>query len=77
MVAGWPIAWGISYLTLVKDLLEHLMLQHLGDLGLLEDLILTITEETFDEVVGERETDDQLLPGKERPVEEPRETLSF
>ena len=66
----------ISYLTLVEDLLGHLMLQHLGDLRLLEDLILTITEDTFDEIVGERETDDQLLPGEERPVEEPRETLS-
>lgn len=53
------------------------MLQNLGDLRLLENLILAITEETFDEIVGERETNDQLLPWEERPVEEPRETLSF
>lgn len=51
-------------LTLVKDFLRDLLLENFGRLGLLEDLVLAERQEAFEEVVGEGEANDQLLPGK-------------
>lgn len=62
-------------LTLVEDLLGHLVLQDLGRLGALQHAELAQAEETLEEVLGDREPDDQLLPGEERAVEEARKSL--
>lgn len=51
-------------LTLVEDFLGDLLLENLGGLGLLEDLVLAERQEALEEVVGEGEADNQLLPGK-------------
>lgn len=42
---------------------------------MLEDLVLTQREETFEKVLSDRKANDELLPGKERPVEEMCEAL--
>lgn len=56
-------------LALVVHLLRHLILQHLWRLHLLKNSVLAETEEAFEEKLGDGEADDELLPGKEGPVE--------
>lgn len=62
-------------LALVVDFLGDFLLQNLWWLGLLQNLILAQRQETFEEILGDRETDDELLPREERPVKEASEAL--
>ena len=62
-------------LALVVDILGNLLLEHLGDLGALEDAVLAEGEEGLEKVVADGEADDELLPGEERTVKGPREAL--
>jgi hypothetical protein len=52
------------------------VLQHLGRLRLLQDSVLAEAEESFEDVLPDGEADNQLLPRKQRAVEEPRKALS-
>lgn len=62
-------------LALVVDFLGDFLLENLWGLGLLQDLVLAEREEAFEEVLGDGEADDELLPWEERPVEETGEAL--
>lgn len=55
-------------LALVIDFLRHFIFQDLGGLKLLENLVLAEAEETLEEVLGDGEADDELLPWEEGPV---------
>lgn len=62
-------------LALVVNLLRHLVFQHLGRLRPLQNLVLTVAEDSFKNVLADGEADNQLLPREQRAVEEPREAL--
>lgn len=62
-------------LALVVDFLGDFLLQDLWWLGVLQDLVLAQRQKTFEQVLGNRETDDELLPREERPVEKTGEAL--
>jgi hypothetical protein len=49
--------------------LRDLILKDLWRLQLLQYLVLAEAKEAFEEVLGNREADDELLPWKEWPVE--------
>ena len=49
-------------LALVEDLLGDLVLEGLGGSRLLEDLVLAEGEEAFEDVLADREAEDELLP---------------
>ena len=66
-----------SYLRLVEDFLRDFICKNLGWTRLFEDLVLAQRKEAFEKVLSDRKADDELLPGKERPVEEMREALEF
>ena len=62
-------------LALVEGLLRDLILQDLGWLLVLEYLVLSPRQIAFEEILPKRETDKELLPGKERLVEGFTESL--
>jgi hypothetical protein len=49
--------------------------QHLGRLGLLQNSVLAVAEERFEDVLANGEADDQLLPREQRAVQESRKAL--
>jgi hypothetical protein len=65
----------LSYLGLVEDFLGDFILKDLGGTRSLEDLVLAHREEAFEKVLSDRKANDELLPGKERSVEEMCEAL--
>ena len=66
-----------SYLRLVKDFLRDFICKNLGRTRLPKDLVLAQRKEAFEKVLSDRKPDDELLPGKERSVEEMREALEY
>lgn len=59
-----------AHLSFIIILLRDGSLEGFGDFGFLEFLVLTEGEDSFDEVLGEREADNEVLPGEEGPIEE-------
>lgn len=65
-----------TYLTLIKHLLRYLRLENFRRLRLLQDFVLTEGEEAFQDILAEREADENRLPWEEWAVEETRELLT-
>lgn len=55
-------------LALVEHFLRDFMLENCGGFRLLQDAILSDTEEAFEDVLGDGEANDELLPGEQRAV---------
>lgn len=64
-----------AYLTLIVHLLRHLVLQDLGRLRVLQDLVLPERQESFQNVLAQRESNQDGLPWEERAVQKTRELL--
>lgn len=62
-------------LALVEDILRHLVLEHRGGLRFAENAVLAEAKEAFEEELADREANDELLPRKQRAIEEAREAL--
>ena len=67
--------WVYIYLTLIVHLLRHLILQYLGRLRVLQDLVLPERQESFQNVLAQRESNQDGLPWEEWAVQETRELL--
>lgn len=64
-------------LRLVKSFLRDFLGEYGGGFGLLENAILTKSEEGFKEVLTNGKAEDELLPREERAIEVPREALCW
>jgi hypothetical protein len=62
-------------LRLVEDFLRNLARENLGRAGVLQDLVLAEREKRFEDILGEREAKDELLPWEEGPIEDARKAL--
>lgn len=62
-------------LTLSVDILRNFLFENLWWLGVFQNLVLAERKKSFEEILGDRETDNELFPREERPVEETREAL--
>jgi hypothetical protein len=65
----------VPYLRFVENFLRDFICKHLRWFRLLQDLILAYRQESLEQVLRQRETDNKLLPREQRPVEEMRKTL--
>ncbi len=63
------------YLRFIKDLLGNLIGENLWRTSLLEDLVLAKREESLEEVLGDGESEDELLPWKQGSVQDASEAL--
>lgn len=63
------------YLTLIVHLLRHLIFQDLGRLRMLQDLVLPERQESFQNVLTQRESNQDGLPWEEGAVQKTRELL--
>lgn len=63
------------YLTLIVHLLRHLIFQDLGRLRMLQDLVLPERQESFQNVLTQRESNQDGLPWDEGAVQKTRELL--
>jgi hypothetical protein len=62
-------------LRLVEDFLRNLGRENLWRAGVLQDLVLAEREKRFEDILGEREAKDELLPWEEWPIEDARKAL--
>ena len=70
-VHAWRIVCAMeAHLALVKHFLCDFIFQRLGRLLLLQDLILTQRQEAFEEVLPDRESENELLPRETGSVKE-------
>lgn len=58
-------------LTFIVDILRDLLLENLRGLRFLQNLVLAKRQEFLETILGDGETDDELLPREERSVQEP------
>lgn len=63
------------YLRLIVDFLRNLILENLGGLGPLQDLVLPEGQESLQQVLAQREPNQDGLPWEEWAVQETRELL--
>lgn len=63
------------YLTLIVHLLRHLIFQDLGRLRMLQDLVLPERQESFQNVLAQRKSNQDGLPWEEWAVQEARKLL--
>ena len=63
------------FLTLIVDFTGDFLLEYLGGLRVLEDLILAEGEEFFKAVLRDGKPNDELLPREEGSVQEPSQAL--
>ena len=66
---------GCRYLTLFKHILRDFILQCLGRLLLLQNFVLSQGQKTFEDILAQREAEDESLPRETRSVEEVGQTL--
>lgn len=64
-------------LGFVEDLLRDLICENLWWLGLLQNLVLAEREKAFEDILGEGEADDELLPREQGPVQDACKTLQI
>lgn len=69
---GFGTTVGLGF---IEDILGDFLGENFRGLSLLKNAVLTESEERFEEVLADVEADDELLPGEQRPVEEPRKAL--
>ena len=62
-------------LRFIVDFLRDFISKDLGRFSVLENAILTEREEGFEEVLADGETEDDILPWEERPVQKAGQTL--
>lgn len=69
---GFGAAVGLG---LVECFLRDFLGEHSGGLGALEDTVLTQGDEGFEDVLADREAEDELPPGKQGTIKVSRKAL--
>ena len=64
-----------KYLGLVEDFLRDFILEHLWRTGLLQNLILPHRKKALEDILSNREANNELLPREQGSVEETGEAL--
>lgn len=65
------------YLRLIVDFLRNLILENLGGLGPLQDLVLPEGQESLQQVLAQREPNQDGLPWEEWAVQKTRQLLQY
>ena len=62
-------------LRFIVDFLRDFISENLGGFGVLKDAVLTEREEGFEKILADGESEDDILPWEERPVQKAGQTL--